>query len=186
MIYETFRFEANMKKCFKCHTYKPIAEFYRHSGMRDGVLNKCKECTKRDVAERYNEMLKDPEWCEQEKARNRNKYHRLNYKDKHKPSKESRRKQMNRYKKKYPEKLRAKSKSQHLPRRNGNHLHHWCYHDKFAKDIIELSPADHYTIHRFMVYDQDFLMYRDGDSNLLNTKKKHLDFASKVLGKDLF
>lgn len=33
----------------KCGQAKPLADYYKHKSMADGHLNKCKECTKRDV-----------------------------------------------------------------------------------------------------------------------------------------
>lgn len=46
-----------MKKCFKCLCEKPLEAFYPHSKMKDGRLNKCKDCTKRDASENRQKNL---------------------------------------------------------------------------------------------------------------------------------
>ena len=38
-----------IKECFKCGAERPLSGFYKHKDTKDGHLNKCKECTKKDV-----------------------------------------------------------------------------------------------------------------------------------------
>ena len=38
-----------MKTCKECNVEMPLSNFYVHAGMKDGHLNKCKECVKSRV-----------------------------------------------------------------------------------------------------------------------------------------
>lgn len=46
-----------MKKCFKCGEVKSLSDFYKHKMMKDGHVNKCKDCNKNDVAKHRSENL---------------------------------------------------------------------------------------------------------------------------------
>ncbi len=146
--------------------------------MADGHLNKCKECTRTDTKTRIEEKIKDPDFLELEQQRHREKYHRLNYREKHKPPPERQRECALLYKLRYPEKIAAKSKLGKSP--IGCHYHHWSYKKEHHKDVIPLRRKDHHTLHRFIVYDQQNMCYKTKSGALLDTKEKHIKHAMHV------
>ena len=96
--------EITTKICFRCETSKEISEYYKHKQSSDGYLGKCKSCTKNDNLKNLQIKRKDPKWVEKERKRTRDKYHRLGYKKRNKPSYESKKKAIENYFKKFPEK----------------------------------------------------------------------------------
>lgn len=162
-----------MKKCFKCGIEKPLSAYYKHKQMADGHLNKCKDCTKNDVAVRYDKLIANQEFIKSERKRGRDKHHRL-YSGKGRANK----KNIEAYYLKYPEKKIASSLSGKLkPPSIGLEKHHWSYNIEHAKDVIWMTKKDHMKAHRFIIYDQERSMYRNGDDNtLLDTKERHQEY----------
>ncbi len=170
------------KICFKCNSEKGVSEFYKHPRMEDGHLNKCKNCTKLDSAKTLSLKISTKEGLEHERARHREKYYRLGYKDKHKPTKERKKEIIDLYKSKFPEKIKASSILNYKYKTpKGVNFHHWSYNKEHYLDIIELSILEHNKLHRYMIYDQERMMYRRCDTmELLDTKEKHIDYYNSL------
>lgn len=165
-----------VKICFKCKIEKGVSEFYQHKAMKDGFLNKCKDCCKQESKINLSVNLKNPEFVEKEKNRHREKYHRLNS-NWIKPNSEIRKKANDNYQKRFPEKKIARHLSQHIKVEKGYHKHHWSYNLEHCKNIIPLTKEEHYQAHRFIIYDLEKMMYRRIDTmELLDSKEKHSNF----------
>jgi len=165
------------KECFKCSLTKPLTEYYKHKGMSDGYLGKCKDCTKKDTKDRADVLNENSDWRKTEKARHRDKYHRLGYKDKYKEEAGKGYERTKKSRIKYPEKYEAHKMSQKLIKSNpNNHNHHWSYNESHRKDCIEMSEQEHGFLHRYLKYNQPEMMYEDLDGNLLDTRQKHIDY----------
>lgn len=165
--------EVTFKKCFKCGLILPISAFYAHPRMLDGHLNKCKTCTRKDVHERYEENIKDKDFLEKERARGRDKYKRLGYKDREhaeysKPASNSRRN----FEAKYG---RVSSNIE---------LHHWNYN--YLDELIPVDKRIHHRLHKLIRINKDekfFTVISTGEK--LDTMGKHCDFIERTFQKHL-
>lgn len=136
-----------MKKCFKCNKKLSLTHFYKHAQMKDGYLNKCKDCAKSDVI--------------------MNRLNKLNYYRKYdiERAKTEKRITLNRtivrnYRTKHPERLRANNAIQRAKSKGklksqpcqkcGQVSNVHAHHDDYSKplDIIWLCSVHHKARHK--------------------------------------
>jgi hypothetical protein len=163
------------KVCFKCGVRKPLSEFYKHPQMGDGHLNKCKECTKADVKARYELKLSDPGFVERERARGREKYHRLGY--------SQRITDANRQKSERYSCLRNARQILKFKSEEPVELHHWNYNQ--IRQVITLDRRLHKRVHRLLTFSLNDGYYLKDDQPL-DTLEKHLDVIKFVCDRDGF
>ena len=128
---------TDQKTCFKCGTEKPLTEYYRHKQMADGHLNKCKACTKADVARHRAENLE-----------------RIRAYDRARGNRQSIEK-MREYRRKNPEKYKAHNQVSYRLKSPGvcsecdSTYHIEAHHDDYSKplDVRWLCAACHKQHH---------------------------------------
>ena len=125
-----------MKRCFCCGRILPIDSFYKHQRMSDGHLNKCKDCVKKSVRERTEKLMENPEYIERERERGREKYKRLNYRER---NYELRKAKQERFVGLRTARRRFPDISKELE------LHHWNYNR--PKSLIALPRRLHHKLH---------------------------------------
>ena len=130
-----------MKKCFACDVIKPMDGFYEHKAMKDGRLNKCKECTKSRVNKHRSENIDRYREYDRKRGNRQSRDYVANYR------------------KKYPTKYKAHNMVNNAIRDgklfaqpcevcgidNGSHAHH----DDYAKplNVRWLCPEHHKQWH---------------------------------------
>lgn len=145
--------------------------------MADGHLNKCKDCTKKDVEDRYNSLSSNPDFVSKERERGREKYAKYKYKSSNSAERDKV------YKKKFPEKKAAAIAARYIRVQHGFQKHHWSYNEEHFKDVVPLSISDHSLLHTGVVYDQSIKMYRRVDTGeLLATKESHESLLLELKG----
>jgi len=161
------------KQCFECNKVKALEDFHKHSGMKDGHLNKCKDCICKDVRSRHAKNMEYPEYAEKEKNRGKEKYHRLGYKSLTETSA-----------KKFPwKKLQSyKNLSRRFPLPKGIERHHWNYEK--IEDFIPMARRTHRLLHNHLELDVKRKIFKTKDGEYLDTKEKHIKYAINVLGFD--
>ena len=153
------------KICSKCLTPKKLTEFYKHPKTKDGYLNKCKKCSKEYTKIRYDIKSNDKDWLESERVRHAEKYHRLGYKDLHKE---------NMANKKWFSSSIYLNLHRDLKLPKNVEAHHWNYSDNFLRDIIIMTRSEHRKAHKYLIFDEEKLIFTTLDKIYLDTKDKHI------------
>ena len=140
--------------------------------MGDGHLNKCKDCAKKDAKARYKRKSNDKAWLEKERARGREKFKRLGYKNRFKNMRGLCPLEAN-----LSKMLRRKGYDT-----EGKEAHHWNYN--LPKSIFLLSRRAHRCIHKYIKvnYSDKYCYTLEGER--IDTEHKAISMFSSFLIKE--
>lgn len=166
----------NIKTCTKCKLQKDLTLFHLSKFNKIGRRPTCKECDANEQRKRMLIKLSDKDNLEKRRKYARE-WSRNNKKSLTEDQKRKCALNCRNWAKKYPEKVSAGFSIMHFKVETGFHKHHWSYNRVHWRDIIILTEKSHKKAHRFLVYDQEQMMYRRFDNNvLLDTKERHVEF----------
>ena len=141
--------------------------------MADGHLNKCKDCTKKDVHNNYERISLNEEWVEKERARGREKFKRCGY--------------VGRSPKTRNDFFFSGISTISKQLRNlgydtkGKEAHHWNYN--FPHSVFLMSRKAHHRIHLAVVMSRQDKCCYTNDGVKLETSEQAKDFYESVLMK---
>ena len=164
-----------IKKCIACGIEKDLSEYYKHSEMKDGHLNKCKECVKKYAVKYGYKTRSTEEGLEKERQRGRDKYKRLKYKCK---QYELRQKRQWALSSDYKSLRKKVNKKYDIP--DDYELHHWNYND--INSVFIINRFLHKRIHSVLTFDNKSLCYKK-NGQLIDSKEKHLSVLEEVNNK---
>lgn len=154
------------KVCFKCNKFLPFSQFYKHSQMSDGHLNKCKECTKRDTKE--NRERRQDYYNAYDRNRAKLPHRREDVRERQKQNKQSHNLANRDYAQKYPDRRKCQcAVSKALKAGRISRLHcficgsseveaHHAYYDLTAPlDVVWLCIEHHKECHRKYDHEED-------------------------------
>ena len=167
---------ARVKSCTRCGVVLPLHRFPLKKGKPYCQCRPCKNESQRISRKR---KMQDPEYREAERARMREKWHRITKNGEYEKANRSR--IVAEYRERYPEKAAAQEAANSKLPPSKMRKHHWSYMECHQLSVIYLTHADHVLLHRHLKYDREHRLYRDKKTGeLLDNPEAHIKVLARA------